>query len=276
MTNGNRDMNLVVVGAGGRMGQTLIRTVLEMEGVVLSGATEIPGSPALGKDAGELAGVGSNGVSITDDALSVFAKADGVLDFTVPAASVAFSELAAQARIVHVIGTTGCSEEDEEKFLAAARHARIVKSGNMSLGVNLLAVLVRQAARALAASDFDIEVLEMHHKHKVDAPSGTAFLLGQAAAEGRDIDLSENAVKSRDGITGAREEGSIGFATLRGGSVIGEHSVLFASEGETIELSHRATDRSLFARGAVKAALWAHDKKPGRYDMLDVLGLPKN
>ena len=164
----------------------------------------------------------------------------------------------------------------KDRFDAASRHARIVKSGNMSLGVNLLAVLVRQAARALAAPDFDIEVLEMHHKHKVDAPSGTALLLGEAAAEGREIALAENAVKSRDGITGAREEGTIGFATLRGGSVIGEHSVLFAGEGETIEIAHRATDRLLFARGAVKAALWAHDKKPGRYDMLDVLGLPRN
>ncbi|MEL6744877.1 MAG: 4-hydroxy-tetrahydrodipicolinate reductase, partial [Pseudomonadota bacterium] len=183
--------------------------------------------------------------------------------------------LAAQARIVHVIGTTGCSPQDEGRFDAAARHARIVKSGNMSLGVNLLAVLVRQAAKALG-TEFDIEVLEMHHKHKIDAPSGTALLLGEAAAEGRAVDLEANSVRSRDGITGAREEGTIGFATLRGGSVIGEHSVLFAGEGETIELTHRATDRQLFARGAVKAALWAHDKKPGRYDMLDVLGLPKD
>ena len=269
------DMKLVVVGAAGRMGQTLVRAVAETDGVILSGATELPGSAALGQDIGELAGIGANGILVTDDPLEAFAKSDGVLDFTVPAASVEFSTLAAQARIVHVIGTTGCSAEDEAKFDAAARHARIVKSGNMSLGVNLLAVLVRQAAKALAAQDFDIDILEMHHKHKVDAPSGTAFLLGEAAAEGRDISLKENAVRVRDGITGPREEGSIGFATLRGGSVIGEHSVLFAGEGETIEISHRATDRLLFARGAVKAAIWAHDKKPGRYDMLDVLGLSK-
>ncbi|MEE9314330.1 MAG: 4-hydroxy-tetrahydrodipicolinate reductase [Rhizobiaceae bacterium] len=269
------DMKLAVVGATGRMGQTLIRAIAEVEGVTLVGATEREDSDALGKDAGEMAGIGTNGVAITDDTSATFAAADGVLDFTIPIASVEFATLAAQARIVHVIGTTGCSEEDEAKFTAAARHARIVKSGNMSLGVNLLAVLVRQAARALAAGDFDIEVLEMHHKHKVDAPSGTALLLGEAAAEGRDIDLSKNSTRTRDGITGPREDGTIGFATLRGGSVIGEHSVLFAGEGETIEISHRATDRLLFARGAIKAALWAFDQKPGRYDMLDVLGLEK-
>ena len=265
-------MKLVVVGAEGRMGRTLIRAVAETPGVTLFGAIEREGSSAIGRDAGEVAGVGTLGVAITDDALPVFAEAEGVLDFTVPAASVAFSALAAQARIVHVIGTTGCTEEDEERLDAAARHARIVKSGNMSLGVNLLAVLVRQAARALG-TEFDIEVLEMHHRHKVDAPSGTALLLGEAAAEGRDVALADAAVKVRDGITGAREEGTIGFATLRGGSVIGEHSVLFAGEGETIEIAHRATDRLLFARGAVKAALWARERKPGRYDMLDVLGL---
>jgi len=193
-------MKIVVVGAAGRMGQTLVRAVNETKGVVLSGATEITGSPAVGKDAGELAGIGANGVAITDDPLTVFAAADGVLDFTIPAASVEFAALAAQARIVHVIGTTGCNDDDEARFDAAARHARIVKSGNMSLGVNLLAVLVKQAAKALAAADFDIEVLEMHHKHKIDAPSGTALLLGQAAADGRDIDLEKNSTRVRDGI----------------------------------------------------------------------------
>src|SRR5690606_24427071 len=183
------DMGLVVVGAGGRMGQTLIRVIHEMEGVVLAGAVERQGSPALGRDAGELAGVGSLGVTITDDPLAAFSKADGVLDFTAPAASVEFAGYAAQARIVHVIGTTGFSADDEAKISAAARHATIVKSGNMSLGVNLLATLVKQAAKALGAADFDIEVLEMHHRHKVDAPSGTWLLLGQAAAEGRGISL---------------------------------------------------------------------------------------
>lgn len=268
-------MKLVIVGAGGRMGQTLIRAIDATDGVTLSAAVESPGSPHLGKDAGELAGIDTNGIAISDDPLPAFAAADGVIDFTIPKASVEFSGLAAQARIVHVIGTTGCSADDEAKFVAASRHARIVKSGNMSLGVNLLAVLVHQAARALDSCDFDIEVLEMHHKHKIDAPSGTALLLGEAAATGRNVNLSEKAVKVRDGITGPREAGSIGFATLRGGSVIGEHSVVFAGEGETIEIAHRATDRLLFARGALKAALWARDKKAGRYDMLDVLGLEK-
>ncbi|MCT7378557.1 4-hydroxy-tetrahydrodipicolinate reductase [Chelativorans salis] len=267
------DMGLVVVGAGGRMGQTLIRAVHTMEGARLVGAVERPGSPHLGKDAGELAGIGIVNVEIGDDPLAAFAKADGVLDFTTPRATVEFAGYAAQARIVHVVGTTGLSDEDEAAVAAAARHATIVKSGNMSLGVNLLSVLVRQAAKALDAADFDIEILEMHHRHKVDAPSGTALLLGAAAAEGRDENLAEKSIRVRDGHTGAREAGTIGFATLRGGSVVGEHSVILAGTGERIVLSHHAEDRTIFARGAVKAALWAREKKPGLYSMLDVLGL---
>ncbi len=266
-------MKLVVVGAGGRMGQSLIRVIQESEGAQLSGAIERAGSAYLGKDAGELAGVGHLNVPVSEDPLPVFAQAEGVIDFTVPAASIEFAGLAAQARIVHVIGTTGCTSEDETRFAAAARHATIIKSGNMSLGVNLLAALVEQAAKSLGPDEFDIDVLEMHHKHKIDAPSGTALMLGEAAATGRTIDLEGNAVKSRDGIIGPRETGSIGFATLRGGSVIGEHSVFFAGEGEVIELSHRATDRALFARGALRAALWGKGKKPGLYSMKDVLGL---
>jgi 4-hydroxy-tetrahydrodipicolinate reductase len=267
------EMGLAVVGAAGRMGQTLIRTVGGMQGVRVIGAVERAGSLHLGRDAGELAGVGHLNVPITDDPLRVFAKADGVLDFSTPSATVEFAGYAAQARIVHVIGTTGCSAEDDAKIAAAARHATIVKSGNMSLGVNLLSVLVEQAARALGPDDFDIEILEMHHRHKVDAPSGTALLLGQAAASGRDVQLAENSVRSRDGHTGPRPEGAIGFATLRGGSVVGEHSVILAGTGERVVLSHIAEDRSIFARGAVKAALWARDRKPGLYSMRDVLGL---
>jgi 4-hydroxy-tetrahydrodipicolinate reductase len=266
------DMGLVVVGAVGRMGQTLIRAIHTIPGARVIGAVERADSPHLGKDAGELAGIGIINVPISDDPLPVFAKADGVLDFTTPASSVEFAGYAAQARIVHVIGTTGCSADDNARIAAAARHAMIVKSGNMSLGVNLLAVLVEQAARALDADDFDIEILEMHHKHKVDAPSGTALLLGEAAAAGRGIALAGNDVRSRDGHTGVRKTGSIGFATLRGGSVIGDHSVLLSGEGEMITLSHHASDRALFARGAIKAALWAHGRKPGRYSMADVLG----
>jgi 4-hydroxy-tetrahydrodipicolinate reductase len=266
-------MGLVVVGAAGRMGQTLIRMIAATPGAHLAGAIERPGSACLGKDAGETAGAGPLGVLISDDPLPVFAKADGVLDFSTPAASVEFAGYAAQAHCVHVIGTTGCSAEDDAKIAAAARHATIVKSGNMSLGVNLLAVLVEQAARALPADDFDIEILEMHHRHKVDAPSGTALLLGQAAAAGRDIGLANSSVRSRDGHTGARPEGVIGFATLRGGSVVGDHSVMLAGTGERITLSHHAEDRTIFARGAVRAALWARGRKPGLYTMRDVLGL---
>jgi 4-hydroxy-tetrahydrodipicolinate reductase len=267
------EMGLVVVGAAGRMGQTLIRAIHSIPGARVAGAVERPDSPHLGKDAGELAGIGIINVPIADDPLPAFARADGVLDFTAPAASVEFAGYAAQARIVHVIGTTGCTADDDARIAAAARHATIVKSGNMSLGVNLLAVLVEQAARALGPDDFDIEILEMHHRHKVDAPSGTALLLGEAAAKGREIGLKDNSVRARDGHTGARRAGSIGFATLRGGSVVGEHSVILAGTGERITLSHQAEDRTIFARGAVKAALWARGRKPGLYSMRDVLGL---
>lgn len=267
------DMGLVIVGAGGRMGQELARTIAGTPGARIAAAIERPGSPALGKDIGELAGLGAIGVAIGDDPLPAFAGADGVLDFTTPAASVEFAGYAAQARIVHVVGTTGCSAEDDARIAAAARHATVVKSGNMSLGVNLLAVLVEQAARALGGADFDIEILEMHHRHKVDAPSGTALLLGEAAAAGRGIALAGNDVRVRDGHTGARKAGTIGFASLRGGSVVGDHSVVLAGPGESITLGHHAADRAIFARGAVKAALWARGRKPGLYSMRDVLGL---
>lgn len=269
----SEDMKLVVVGAAGRMGQALIRIIAATSGVKLHAAIEREGSAFIGKDAGEIAGAGALGVAITSDPLESFLHAEGVLDFTSPAATVEFAALAAQARIVHVIGTTGCTVADDEKIAAAARHARVVKSGNMSLGVNLLGVLASQAARALSPDNWDIEVLEMHHKHKVDAPSGTALLLGEAAAAGRGIDLASHSVRVRDGHTGAREAGTIGFATLRGGSVVGDHSVIFAGEGEQVTLSHHASDRTIFARGAVTAAIWARDRKPGFYTMLDVLGL---
>lgn len=265
-------MKLVVVGAVGRMGRMLIRAVAEAEGCTLHGAVERAGSPALGQDAGRLAGIGDLGVSVSDDPLSLFVAADGVLDFTAPAATVAFAELAAQARIVHVVGTTGLSQDDLKRLEAASYHARIVRSGNMSLGVNLLAGLVRKVAATLGEA-FDIEVLEMHHRMKVDAPSGTALLLGEAAAEGRRVSLAETRVSTRDGHTGARRPGDIGFATLRGGSVVGDHSVIFAGPSERITLSHHAEDRGIFARGAVRAAQWAFDQPPGLYGMDDVLGL---
>ncbi len=266
------DMRLVVVGAAGRMGRALIRAVDETEGTTLVGAIERSGSPDIGRDAGEIAGIDKAGVTVSDDALAALAHADGVLDFTTPTASLHFAELAAQARIVHVIGTTGWSPAEETKLAAAARHAVLVKSGNMSLGVNLLAQLVREAARALGP-EYDVEVVEMHHRMKVDAPSGTALLLGQAAAEGRRINLADHSVRSRDGHTGPRGLGDIGFATLRGGTVVGDHTVVLAGPHERLELTHRAEDRSIFARGAVKAALWGMSRKPGLYSMADVLGL---
>ncbi len=195
-----------------------------------------------------------------------------MIDFTTPQATVALAALTAQAKIIHVIGTTGLSQADEGKLQEAANSAVIVKSGNMSLGVNLLAALAKRAARTLG-EDFDIEILEMHHNRKVDAPSGTALLLGRALAEGRGIALAERSVRARDGEVGARKPGDIGFAALRGGTVVGDHSVIFAGPGERLELSHKAEDRMIFARGALRAALWARGRKPGIYSMTDVLDI---
>jgi 4-hydroxy-tetrahydrodipicolinate reductase len=264
------DMRLIVAGAAGRMGRALINLIAASEGVTLAAALEGPQSEALGQDAGSLAGCGPLGVAISSDALSAVIAADGIIDLTTPRASLELAALAAQARIVHVIGTTGFSAEDLRAIEAAAHHAVIVKSGNMSLGVNLLAALVEQAARALGP-DYDIEIVEMHHRMKVDAPSGTALLLGEAAARGRGIALGENSMRGRDGHTGARKGGAIGFASLRGGTVVGEHAVVFAGPGERLELSHKAEDRGIFARGALHAALWGRGKKPGLYTMADVL-----
>jgi 4-hydroxy-tetrahydrodipicolinate reductase len=266
------DMRLVVPGAAGRMGRTLIRMIDDIPGVAVAAALERAGSDPIGRDAGTLAGLPPLGVPVSDDALKAMVDADGILDFTAPAATVEFAALAAQARIVHVIGTTGLSADDLRKIDAAARHAVVVRSGNMSLGVNLLAALVERAAASLGP-DWDIEILEMHHRMKVDAPSGTALLLGESAARGRKTALAERSVRSRDGHTGARREGDIGFATLRGGSVVGDHSVIFAGISERLEFTHRAEDRAIFARGAIRAALWGRDKKPGHYAMADVLGL---
>ncbi len=221
---------------------------------------------------GPLAGCPASGLKIVADPLPLMLGADAIIDFSSPAASVALAGLAAQARIVDVIGTTGLSDDDLDRIDAAARHAPIVRSGNMSVGVNLLAALTRRAASALGP-DFDIEIVEMHHRMKVDAPSGTALLLGEAAAEGRGVSLKDHSARGRDGLTGARRTGDIGFASLRGGTVVGDHSVIFAGEGERFVLSHHAEDRALFARGALKAALWARDRKPGLYSMADVLGL---
>ncbi len=266
------DMRLIVAGAGGRMGRTLIQAIAATEGVVLAGAVEAAGSAVIGRDAGELAGRGQNGIAIVTEVEPLIASADGLIDFTVPAATVAFAEILATRALVHVIGTTGLSHEDEALIATAARRSTVVKSGNMSVGVNLLAALVRRVAKTLD-EDFDIEILEMHHNRKVDAPSGTALMLGRAAAEGRGVDLPQRAVESRVGHTGARRAGDIGFASLRGGTVVGDHSVIFAGTAERIELAHKAEDRMIFARGALKAALWARGRPAGVYSMADVLGL---
>ena len=272
MAAANSDMRLVIAGAGGRMGRALIHAIGATKGVELAGAVEAPGSAAIGRDAGELAGLGPNGIKVSADVAPLLKAADGLIEFTIPAATLGLAELSAAAGIVHVIGTTGHSAEEDALIAEAARRAIIVKSGNMSLGVNLLAALVKRVAKTLDDS-YDIEILEMHHGKKIDAPSGTALMLGRAAAAGRGVDLATHAVRGRDGITGPRRPGDIGFASLRGGTAIGDHSVIFAGPAERLELSHRAEDRMIFARGAVHAALWARGKKPGLYTMADVLGV---
>jgi 4-hydroxy-tetrahydrodipicolinate reductase len=254
------------------MGRALTRVIAETPGAVLAGALEAPGSELLGKDAGVLAGLPANGVELSADLWKMSADADGILDFTVPAATIANVAIAAQRGLVHVIGTTGLSSSDDAVIKSVTSRAIVVKSGNMSLGVNLLAALVKRVAQSLDA-DFDIEVLEMHHKAKIDAPSGTALMLGEAAAAGRGVDLYTHSARGRDGHTGARRRGDIGFASLRGGTVTGDHSVIFAGAMERITLAHHAEDRTMFAQGAIKAALWAQGRKPGMYSMADVLGL---
>lgn len=263
---------IVVTGASGRMGRMLVRTVLDSGKARLAACVERAGHAWIGQDVGVAMGGAEIGVTVTDDPVEAFVDAQAVLDFTAPAATVAFAGLAAQARAVHVIGTTGLSEADLAKLAPAARHAVIVRAGNMSLGVNLLVQLTKKVAAALD-EDFDIEIVEAHHGKKVDAPSGTALMLGEAAASGRGVDLAKVADRGRDGMTGARERGHIGFSAIRGGDIVGEHDVIFAGPGERVVLRHMATDRAIFARGALRAALWGQEKKPGQYDMMDVLGL---
>lgn len=265
-------LRITVTGASGRMGQQLIRAIDENPDTRLTGATERSGHDWVGQDIGTALGGQARGVVVTDDPSDAFAASDAVLDFTLPVASVAHAEVAAATQTIHVVGTTGLEASDIDRIDAAGQKTVIVRAGNMSLGVNLLTELTRKVAAALG-EDFDIEVVEMHHNQKIDAPSGTALMLGQAAADGRGISLDAAKDSGRDGITGARKRGDIGFATLRGGDVIGEHDVIFAGAGERLILRHVATDRMLFARGAVRAALWARDKTPGAYSMLDVLGL---
>ncbi len=267
-----KDCRIGILGAGGRMGRLLLRLAATTPGFRLAAGSERKGSPDIGKDLGLLAGLEPLKLELGDDARKVFAASDAVLDFTAPEASLAHAKLAATSGKAHIIGTTGIDAAGRKALAEAAKKAPIVFAPNMSLGVNLLAELVRQVARALDPS-WDIEIVEMHHRHKVDAPSGTALLLGRAAAAGRGVDLDKTADRGRDGLTGARKPGAIGFAALRGGDVVGEHSVIFAGEGERLELTHKATSREIFARGAFAAARWAMGRKPGLYSMKDVLGL---
>ncbi len=261
-----------VVGCAGRMGRMLLKTIAEAEGCTIAGGSETPGSPAVGKDLGELAGLSALGQAVVDDPVTLFAGADAVIDFTSPAASVRHAALAAQGQVALVLGTTGLDAEQQAAIERSAVHTPIVQAANMSLGVNVLLALVERAA-ALLDPDYDIEVFEMHHRWKVDAPSGTALALGRAAAAGRGVVLEEVSQRGRDGITGARNRGDIGFAALRGGDVTGDHTVTFAAEGERIEIAHKASARDVYARGALKAVLWARGKPSGLYSMNDVLGL---
>lgn len=263
---------IVVTGASGRMGRMLVETVRGDPRVRLAGAVVREGHDWIGRDLGEAMGGAAIGVTVTADPVEAIAGAQGILDFTTPEASLGFAELAAQARAVHVIGTTGFTAEQIARLKPAARHAPIIRAGNMSLGVNLLVGVTRRVAAALG-EDWDIEVVEAHHRMKVDAPSGTALMLGEAAAAGRGTTLDAVRTPAREGRTGARTTGTIGFAAIRGGDVVGEHDVIFAAAGERVVLRHLATDRAIFARGALAAALWGQDKGPGEYDMTDVLGL---
>lgn len=260
-----------IVGCAGRMGRMVIQEVLATEGCAIAGGTEMPGGH-IGSDLGSLVGIDPIGISVGDDPHTLFSSADAVIDFTVPVATRRHAEAAAETGTAYVVGTTGLSPEDQVVVDSAAQKAPIVQAPNFSVGVNLLFALTKQMAAKLGP-DYDIEVLEMHHRHKVDAPSGTALGIGQAAAAGRAVPLDDVARYAREGQTGPRATGEIGFATLRGGGVIGDHTVMFANEAERLELTHKASSRDIFAGGAVRAALWLQGKESGLYGMADVLGL---
>ncbi len=265
------EMKMAVVGCAGRMGTNLLRVIEETEGAAIGGGSERPGHDLIGRDIGAALDGRDRGAVIVDNAKDLFDSADVVLDFTVPEATVEHARLAAASGTILLAGTTGLDAEQEAAVTAAAAKTAIMRAANFCVGVNLLEQLAKCAA-AVLDPDFDIEIVEMHHRHKVDAPSGTALMLGQAAAVGRGVAHDEVADRGRDGITGARARGAIGYAALRGGNVAGEHSVIFAADNERIELTHKATDRIIFAKGAIRAALWCRGKPPGLYSMLDVLG----
>jgi 4-hydroxy-tetrahydrodipicolinate reductase len=272
MSEAANSIAITIVGASGRMGKMLLRAVAEAEHCHLVGAVARDGSDLLGQDAGAVAGLAPNGVYLVADPAGAIAKSDAVIDFTTPEATVGFARLCAQAGAAHIVGTTGLEESHVAALEKAARHVPVVYAPNMSVGVNLLLGLTQKVAATLGP-EYDIEIVEMHHRHKVDAPSGTALGLGHAAARGRGVDHDEAAILSREGQTGPRPDGAIGYATLRGGDVVGEHTVVFAGPGERIEITHKASDRAIFAQGAVRAALWSQDQKAAVYSMADVLGL---
>ena len=265
-------MKIGIVGCAGRMGRMLVETIMAHEDASLSGGTEHAGSDAMGSDLGSLAGGDATGLLVSEDARALFTASDVIIDFTTPMATVFHASLAAETGTALVVGTTGMGADEMAQLSDAAGTVCIVQAGNMSVGVNLLSGLVEQVS-AILGVDYDIEIVEMHHRHKVDAPSGTALMLGEAAAAGRGVDLDTAFQRVRDGHTGPRTPGDIGFAILRGGDVVGDHSVIFAGEGERIELSHKAGSRALFANGALRAALWTEGRAPGLYSMKQVLGL---
>ncbi len=262
---------IVIAGASGRMGHALLAGVFEDAGLQLYGALDRAGSSSIGRDAGELFGKNA-GVYISDDANETLEGADVLVDFTRPEASMDYLEICQRHGVKMVIGTTGFTVEQKAKIAAAAKDVAIVFAPNMSVGVTLLISLVEQAAKVLK-DGYDIEVVEMHHRHKVDAPSGTALRLGEAAAKGIGQDLKDCAIYAREGVTGEREAGKIGFATLRGGDVVGDHTVVLAGIGERVELTHKASSRATFAQGALRAAKFLAGKQAGLYDMRDVLDL---
>lgn len=261
-----------VTGCGGRMGQMLVREVAATQGCSVAGGTEAPGSKYLGQDVGTVAGLAPLAVKVTADAAALFDAADAIIDFTAPAATQAHAKLAGEKKKILVIGTTGLTGAVDEAIAAAAKRTAIVEAPNMSLGINLLVSLVEQVAARLGP-EFDIEIAEIHHRNKIDAPSGTGLALGAAAARGRGVSLDKAEIRGRDGHTGIRPVGGIGFSAIRGGNEVGDHTVMFFGPAERIELTHRAASRQIYAGGAVKAALWARGRPAGRYGMRDVLGL---
>lgn len=266
-------VKVVIVGCSGRMGQALIEGVLEDNALQLHGAVDRADSPTLGRDAGEQFGK-KTGVVITHEVGHALKGADVLIDFTRPEPSLDYLSACEQAGVAMVVGTTGFSPEQKQRIQQAAQNIGVVFAPNMSVGVNLLINLVKAAAKTLSEG-YDIEIIEAHHRHKVDAPSGTALRLGEAAAEALGRDLNEVAVYGREGVTGERDANTIGFATVRGGDVVGDHTVLFAGIGERVELTHKASSRATFALGALRAAKFLKGKKSGLYDMRDVLGLSK-